>query len=151
MKKTFKIIVKNSIIISILSILLSLMFSIFPSQIISNSVSALYTVIGILFSVAMSIAISFDLSGITNDRYYLSLKSDLRKVVTRLIIGIALATIIYIMPMQNILIELSISRIIYTPASTLILITGWMLYVFYALFEYRSDLNEHKRNSKNNQ
>lgn len=140
---------KNSVIVIVASLILSILLShIIPPVIAEKTVGILYTVIGILFSVAMSIAISFDLSDIANDRYYFSIKKDLKKIVVGLIIGISVATLVYITPLQEFLTQATGVSYLFTPLSTLILISAWMLYIFYSLFEYKSDLSEHKRNSQ---
>lgn len=147
--KNIYVVLKNSAIIILASLALSIPLSFLPDSISTQSTSVIYTIIGILFSVGMSVAISFDLSDISNDRYYLSIKKDLKKTVISLIIGIGLATMVYIIPFQDLLTQLTTSPFLFfTPLSTLLLISAWMLYIFYALFEYKSDLSEHKRNSR---
>lgn len=147
--KNIYVVLKNSAIIILASLALSIPLSFLPDSISTQSTSVIYTIIGILFSVGMSVAISFDLSDISNDRYYLSIKKDLKKTVISLIIGIGLATMVYIIPFQDLLAQLTTSPFLFfTPLSTLLLISAWMLYIFYALFEYKSDLSEHKRNSR---
>lgn len=147
MKITYAVL-KNSAIVIIASLALSTPLSFIPPLIAEKAASAIYTVIGILFSVAMSIAISFDLSDISSDRYYFSIKKDLKKIVIGLIVGAAVATLVYITPLQKLLTQATGIPYLFTPLSTLLLISAWMLYIFYALFEYKSDMSEHKRNSQ---
>lgn len=146
--KTIYAVLKNSVIIIIASLLLSFPLSFIPPIISEKTTGIIYTVIGILFSVGMSIAISFDLSDISNDRYYLSIKKDLKKIAIGLILGVGIATLVYIAPLQELLTHMIKPLYFFTPLSTLLLISVWMLYIFYALFEYKSDLSEHKRNSQ---